>query len=142
MSVVSDLLVVYPYDFDVTSTGFPGIKSSRVVAYTEIKDLRGSDFGEDFVRCFSKETPFAIYWEDFRNDVQYIETGEVGCEAMMDVIEDKFGHRLKFAPNKEELLIRAKALAEHDDDWHMKALVSLIESYKDYSHLEFVLYQH
>ena len=51
MSVVSDLLVVHPYDFDVTSTGFPGIKASQVVAYTEIKDLRGSDFGDDFVRC-------------------------------------------------------------------------------------------
>ena len=142
MSVVSDLIVVFPYDFDVMQPDLPGIKASRVVAHTEIKDLRGSDFGDAFVRCFSKETPFAIYWEGFRNDVQYIESGEIGCEAIMDIIEDAFAKRLKLAPDKEELLRRAKELAEHDNDWHMKALVSLIESYMEYPFIEFVLYQH
>lgn len=107
------------------------IHHSEVIATIDMCKMGYSDTVQRFLKCFDTETTFSIYMEG---------SDENGNEIMVDEIEDKYGARLKYASDVEELYKWAKRMAAEDDYWRFKVLENMIRAFKDYPHVKIVHY--
>ena len=107
------------------------IHHSQVIAKLDMCKMGYSDTVQRFLKCFDTETTFSIYMEG---------SDENGNEIMVDEIEDRYGARLKYASDVEELYKRAKQMAAEDDYWRFNILEDMIRAFKDYPHVKIVHY--
>ena len=121
----------------VRDYGFPekSIHHSEIVAEIEMWKMGHSDAAMKFREAFTMETPFSIYVEGYDDE------NEVEC--LEDVIEDKYGDRLCYAPNSERLYELAKELEKTDKTyWRFKALRKMIGIFKGMEDIYIVHYGH
>lgn len=137
MSVKTMIFVALPYDFTtVTKDNGKELYVSKIVAVLNMDDLRHlGDTYDKFLRCFSEETPFAIYYT-------YCDVTLDNKEVWADICEDAYGKRMCYAPDTDELLSCVREMKALDDDYRINALIGLLESFKDRNELKFTLYQY
>lgn len=105
------------------------IHHCEIIAMIDMCKMGYSDTVREFLKCFDTETEFSLYLP---------ECDEEGNEVMTDVIEDKYGARLKYASNVQLLHRWAVQMAKEDKYWRFSILASMIEKFKCYPDVKIV----
>jgi hypothetical protein len=107
------------------------IHHSEIIAMIDMCKMGYSDTVMKFRNCFDVETTFAIYIPGCDED---------GNEIMIDETEDKYGDRIKYASDVDELYNLAMKMAEENDYWRFNILKGMIENFKEYPDIKIVHY--
>lgn len=109
-----------------------GVGHSDMVASIDLCKLGCSATIDEFLDAFSEETPFAITIPDY--------DAETGKEVLMDIIEDKYGDRICYAPDKEYLYELANRLCEEIDYDRLRIFRDMLKTAKDSEDIYIVHY--
>lgn len=126
MGYDSKFYAVKEYDFP------DGIHYSEIIATLDMCKMGDGDDVVTFRKLFDTETPFSIYICD--------DDSETEEEKCMDVIEDKYGDRLKYISNKKKGIEMVKRIIDNDNYWRFKLLLEFMRTFADYDDVYIVHY--
>jgi hypothetical protein len=133
MAVETEIHVVFPYNFK--SDTHPLLFASRTIAILDVRALGSNEYTRAFEECFSQDTDFVLNYREYDENID--------GDSYQEIIEDKMGRRLRYAPDPEELYKRTKELCENTDvSNYLDNLNTFIKSFKDNKTIRFVLYQY
>ena len=126
MGYESKFYAVKEYDFP------EGIHHSQIIATLDMCKMGYDDDVVAFHKLFDTETPFSIYMYDYDSETEE--------EKYMDVIEDKYGDRLKYISDKKKGIEMVKRIIDNDDYWRFKLLLEFMRTFADYDDVYIVYY--
>lgn len=126
MGYESKFYAVKEYDFP------KDIHHSQIIATLDMCKMGYDDDVVAFRKLFDTETPFSIYIYDYDTETEE--------EKYMDVIEDKYGDRLKYISNKKKGIEILKRIIDNDNYWRFKILLEFMRTFADYDDVYIVHY--